>query len=134
MGMRLRALLLEGDAVVEGLGAIAALWDEVEADTTDVFLGTEVLEAVYLVALYFEFHQAPVAQTDTVALAQMAVDDMFGLFLDPVFHRSFFGDKDTNKRAKSQKNFEVFRAGVFSSFQLKDTNKQGKTQIVICIY
>ena len=75
MGMGSRALLLEGDAVVEGLGAIAALGDEVEADTTDVFLGTEVLEVVYLVALYLEFHQAPVAQTDTVALAQMAVDD-----------------------------------------------------------
>ena len=38
-----------------------------------------------------------------------------GLFLDPVFHRSFFGDKDTNKRGKSQKNFGLFRAGVFSS-------------------
>ena len=38
-----------------------------------------------------------------------------GLFLESVFHRSFFADKDTNKRAKSQKNFEVFRAGVFSS-------------------
>lgn len=75
MGMRLRALFLEGDAVVEGLGAIAALGDEVEADTTDVFLGTEVLEVVNFVALYLEFHQAPVAQTDTVALAQMAVDD-----------------------------------------------------------
>lgn len=69
-------LLLEGDAVVEGLGAVAALGNEVEADATDVFLGTEVLEAVYLVALYLEFHQAPVAQTDTVALAQMAVDDI----------------------------------------------------------
>ncbi len=53
MGMGSRALLLEGDAVVEGLRAIAALGDEVEADTTDVFLGTEVLEAIYLVALYF---------------------------------------------------------------------------------
>jgi len=51
-----------------------------------------------------------------------------GLFLNPVFHRSFFVDKDTNKRGKSQKNFEVFRAGVFSSFQLKDTNKRGKSQ------
>ena len=75
MGMGSRALLLEGDAVVEGLGAIAALGDEVEADASDVFLGTEVLKAVYLVALYLEFHQAPVLQTDTVALAQMAVDD-----------------------------------------------------------
>ena len=75
MGMGSRALLLEGDAVVEGLGAIAALGDEMEADATDVFLGTEVLKVVYLVALYLEFHQAPVAQTDTVALAQMAVDD-----------------------------------------------------------
>ena len=63
MGMRLRALFLEGDAVVEGLGAIAALGDEVEADTTDVFLGTEVLEVVNLVALYLEFHQAPVASS-----------------------------------------------------------------------
>jgi len=75
MGMRSRALLLEGDAVVEGLRAIAALGDKMEADATNVFLGTEVLEVVYLVALYLEFHQAPVAQTDTVALAQMAVDD-----------------------------------------------------------
>lgn len=45
-----------------------------------------------------------------------------GLFLDPVFHRSFLENKDTNKRANSQKNFEVFRAGVFSSFQLSDMN------------
>jgi len=75
MGMSSRALLLEGDAVVEGLGAIAALGDEMEADASDVFLGTEVLKVVNLVALYLEFHQAPVAQTDTVALAQMAVDD-----------------------------------------------------------
>jgi hypothetical protein len=52
----------------------------------------------------------------------------FGLFLDPVFHRSFFADKDTNKRGKSQKNFELFRARVFSSFQLKDTNKRAKNQ------
>ena len=76
IGLALCTLLLEGDAVVEGLRAIAALGDEVEANTTDVFLGTEVLEVVYLVALYLEFHQAPVAQTDTVALAQMAVDDI----------------------------------------------------------
>ena len=52
----------------------------------------------------------------------------FGLFLDPVFHRSFFGDKDTNKRAKSQKNFGLFRARVFSSFRLRDTNKRAKSQ------
>ena len=64
-----RTLLLEGDAVVESLRAIAALGDKMEADTTDVFLGTEVLEVVNFVALYLEFHQAPVAQTDTVALA-----------------------------------------------------------------
>ena len=75
MGMRLRALLLEGDAVVESRGAIAALGDEVEADAADVFPGAEVLGAVYFVALYLELHQAPVAQTDTVALAQMAVDE-----------------------------------------------------------
>ena len=75
IGLALCTLLLEGDAVVEGLRAIAALGDKMEADASDVFLGTEVLEVVNLVALYFEFHQAPVAQTDTVALAQMAVDD-----------------------------------------------------------
>ena len=45
-----------------------------------------------------------------------------GLFLDPVFHRSFLGDKDTNKRAKIQKNFELFRAGVFSSMRLRGAN------------
>ena len=66
-----RTLLLEGDAVVEGLRATAALGDEVDADAADVFLGTEVLEAIYLVALYLEFHQAPVAQMDTVALVEM---------------------------------------------------------------
>lgn len=63
IGLVLYALFLEGDAVVEGLGAIAALGDKMEADTTDVFLGTEVLEVVYLVALYLEFHQAPVASS-----------------------------------------------------------------------
>jgi len=40
----------------------------------------------------------------------------------------FLRDKDTNKRAKIQKNSEVFRAGVFSSFQLRDTNKRAKNQ------
>ena len=51
-----------------------------------------------------------------------------GFFLDSVFHRSFLGNKDTNKRAKSQKIFELFRARVFSSVQLRDTNKRAKSQ------
>ena len=57
-----------------------------------------------------------------------------GLFLDPVFHRSFFGDKDTNKRAKIQKNFELFRAGVFSSFSSEIRIFFVKAKFCFCFY
>ena len=45
-----------------------------ETDTTDVLLGTEVLEVVNFVALDLELHQAPVLKSHSVAFAQMAVD------------------------------------------------------------
>ena len=51
-------VLLEGDVLVEFGGAFVALGDEVEADTTNVLLGSEVLEVVDLLALDLEFQQA----------------------------------------------------------------------------
>ena len=46
-----------------------------EADTSDVLLGTEGLGVIDLFALDFEFHQAPVLQTHLVSVAQMIVYD-----------------------------------------------------------
>ena len=69
-------LLLEGDAVVEGLDAFLALRQEVEADATDVLLGTERLGVIDLVALNLEFHHTPVWETNAVAIAQVAVDNL----------------------------------------------------------
>ena len=68
-------LLVKGDAFVERLGAVVALWQEMEADTTNVLLGTEVLEVIYLVALDFELHHAPATKAHSVAFTQMAVND-----------------------------------------------------------
>ena len=64
-------ILLEGEALVEGLGTFVAFGQEVEANTTDMLLGTEVLEVINLFAFYLEFHHAPVWQANTIALAQM---------------------------------------------------------------
>ena len=68
-------VFLEGDALIEGLGAFVAFWEEVEADATDVFLSAEVFGIVDLHAFDFEFHQSPVLQSYLVAFTQMAVDD-----------------------------------------------------------
>ena len=65
-------LPLEGDALVEFGGAAFTFRDEVEADTTDVLLGTEVLEIVDLLALDFKFKQTEVLQAHLVAHLQMA--------------------------------------------------------------
>ena len=51
-------ILLKGDVLVELLGTIITLRDKVEAHTSDMFLGTEVLEVVYLLALNLQFQQA----------------------------------------------------------------------------
>ena len=70
--------LLEGfvpfkvDALVEFGGAAFAFRDEVEADTPDVLLGTEVLEVVDLLALDLKLKQTEVLQTHLVAHLQMA--------------------------------------------------------------
>ena len=48
-------ILLEGDAFVEFGGAVFAGGDEVEADASDVLLGSEVLEVVDFFALDLEF-------------------------------------------------------------------------------
>ena len=69
------SILVKGDAIVEGLSAVMALWQEMEADTTNVLLGTEVLEVIYLVALDFELHHAPATKAHSVAFTQMAVND-----------------------------------------------------------
>ena len=65
-------VLLEGDAIVEGLGAFVTLGQEVEADTTDVLPGTEGLGVVDLVALDFELHQAKPLQSHLVTTTKMA--------------------------------------------------------------
>ena len=52
-------VFVEVDILVEFGGAVFAFWEEVETDTTDVLLGTEILEIVDLVALDLEFHRAP---------------------------------------------------------------------------
>ena len=69
-------VFLVGDAFVEGLGAFVAFRDEVEADASDVLLGTEALGIVDLVALDFEFHHAPLRKTHAIAFAQMTVDNL----------------------------------------------------------
>ena len=56
------SVLFEGDVGVEFGGAFVAFGDEVEADTADVLLGTEVLEVVDLLAFDLEFQQAEVLQ------------------------------------------------------------------------
>ena len=60
-------VFLEGDAFVEGLGAFETFGDEVEADTSDVLLSTEVLEVVNLLALDFKFEQTEILQAHFVA-------------------------------------------------------------------
>ena len=66
-------VFLEVDAFVEGLGAVGAFGEEVEADATNVFLGLEVLEVVDEVALDFKFHHAPVLYAHLVAIAKVSV-------------------------------------------------------------
>ena len=48
------SISLELDVGVEFGGTIGAFWDEMEADTADVLLGTEVLEVVDLLTLDLE--------------------------------------------------------------------------------
>ena len=84
-------VFLEGNAFVEGLGAVVAFGQEVEADATDVLLGTEVLEVVHFVALDFEFHQAPVLQAYSVASTEVTIDN-FGQ-----------SDEGSNKHALAQR-------------------------------
>ena len=62
---------LEGDVGVEFGGAFVAFRDEVEADTADVLLGTEVLEVVDLLALDLELQQTEVLQADLVTHLQV---------------------------------------------------------------
>ena len=44
----------KGDALIEFWGAVFAFGDEVEADTTDVLVGAEILEVVDLLTLDLE--------------------------------------------------------------------------------
>ena len=69
----------KGDALVEFGGAAFAFRDEVEEDTTDVLLGTEVLEIVDFLALDFKFEQTEVlqAQASPVAGLWMSGPDLF---------------------------------------------------------
>ena len=60
-----------GDALVEFGGSAFTFRDEVEADTTDVLLGTEILEIVDLFAFDLELKQAEVLQAHLVAHLQM---------------------------------------------------------------
>ena len=69
-------VFLEGDALVEGLGAFGTFWQEMEADPTNVLLCLEVLKIVNLLTLNFQFHHAPVLQTHTIALTKMIIDNL----------------------------------------------------------
>ena len=51
-------------------------WDKVETDTTDVLLGTEILQIIHLVALDFEFQQTKILQTHLVAHTEMTPDSI----------------------------------------------------------
>ena len=64
------------DAFVEGLRAVFAGGEEVEANTTDVLLGLEVLRIVYLVAFDFELHRAPFAQLHLITITKMPVGNL----------------------------------------------------------
>ena len=55
--------------------ALVALGQEVETDTSDVLARLELLRAVHVVALYLQFHHAPVPQAHLVASAQVVVDN-----------------------------------------------------------
>ncbi len=68
-------VFFEGDAVVEGLGALVAFWEEVEANTADVLLGAEGLGIIYLFTLNLQLHHAPFWEAYSVAFAQMTIDD-----------------------------------------------------------
>ena len=65
------SISLELDVGVEFGGAIGAFWDEMEADTTDVLLGTEVLKVIDLLAFNLEFQQTKVLQANLVAHLQV---------------------------------------------------------------
>jgi len=63
-------------ALIELGLALAALRQEVEAEAADVLTRIEVVRAVHRVALNLEFHQSPMVQPHTVALPQVASDDL----------------------------------------------------------
>lgn len=64
-------VLLEGDIFVEIGGAFGAFWNEMEANTTNVLLGSKIFEVVNLLAFNFKFQQTYILQTNLVAIAQM---------------------------------------------------------------
>ena len=66
--------LFEGNALIELGRAFFTFWNEVETDTTNVLLGTEILEIVNLFALDFEFQKAEPLQSNFVAHLEMATD------------------------------------------------------------
>lgn len=72
--VRVVFILLEGDVFVEFGGAVFAGGNEVEADASDVLLGSEVLEVVDLFAFDLEFQQAEVLEAHLVAILQMTTD------------------------------------------------------------
>ena len=69
-------VFLEGDALVEGLGAFVTCWQEMETDTTDVLLCLEVLKIVNLLTFNLQFHHAPVFQAHTIALTKMIINNL----------------------------------------------------------
>ena len=69
-------VFLEGDAFVEGLGALTAFGDEVEADGADVFLGAEGFWVFYFLAFYLQFQCSPAFKTNTIAITQMLIDNI----------------------------------------------------------
>ena len=61
-------VFLELEVFVEFGGAVLTFGDEVEASTTNMFISSEILEIINLIALNLEFHGAPPFKLHLVAI------------------------------------------------------------------
>ena len=64
-------VFLELEVFVEFGGAVLAFGKKVEADTTNMFIGTEILEIIHLLALNLEFHRASAFELHLVTITKM---------------------------------------------------------------
>lgn len=68
-------VFLELEVFVEFGGAVLAFGEEVEAYTTNMFIGTEILEIIHLLALNLEFHRAPAFELHLVTITKMTINN-----------------------------------------------------------